>query len=318
MNIDAATDIPATNTLLDCLASLQSSGKLPIHEPSLAFRIHTGREPSPGESEYRLRGEVKKGDLFSAVTLGARLINDDGILQNIEEGERLLRNAAENGNVLAQIRLAAHLLSGRRLTQDRDRALLWLRRASATTPAQIGALGSYLWGKSVAAHRLDAPLLAEDAAVLCEEAIRQGFKQAGMILAYLIRRGEITAEARPSLDDLLSPYLEKNQPFALANQALRLARGIQCPVDWAQADAVFDRIPTSEEIFDWWYARSRENDAEGHLVVGWLDRYTLAIDPDGLGAAERFELAKQDGWTPPDWIMGRLEGALQRNAIKGV
>jgi TPR repeat protein len=253
-----------------------------------------------------LNRAIEHGDKFAAVAYGVRLLVGRGVEQNSAEGERLLREAAENdGILLAHIRLGAHLIGGWGLPRDRRAGLLWLRRVGATSPPQITRLGTYLSNKSLAARRTDAMLLREEAAILCEEGVRQGVLPGQMIIAYLIRRGEIDATSRPSLDELLSEHVKKDQPFALVNQALRLARGVQCEVDWAKADEVFSRIPTSEEIFDWWYARARDCDPEGDIVVAWLARYGLIVDPDGMDVAERFKRGSRGGWEPPDWILQR-------------
>ena len=55
-------------------------------------------------------------------------------------------------------------------------------------------------------------------------------------LAYLVRRVELLAEDFPSLDELLSAGLAARHEFVRMNQALRLARGVQCDVDWDSAD----------------------------------------------------------------------------------
>jgi hypothetical protein len=62
-------------------------------------------------------------------------------------------------------------------------------------------------------------------------------------LAYLLRRGELPAEDFPPLDELLSAGLAARHEFARMNQALRLARGVQCDVDWESADRLVAELP---------------------------------------------------------------------------
>lgn len=270
---------------------------------NICFDASSGPKTSE-EGLVWLNRAIAAGDKFAAVAYGVRLLVGQGVEQNSAEGERLLREAAENdGILLAHIRLGAHLIGGWGLPRNRRAGLLWLRRVGGTSPEKITRLGTYLSNKSLAARRTDAMLLREEAAILCEEGVRQGVLQGQMIIAYLIRRGEINVAGRPSLDALLSEFVKRNQPFALVNEALRRARGVQCETDWKAADAVFSRVPTSEEIFDWWYARARDCDPEGEIVVAWLARYGLIVDPDGLDVAERFKRGRRGGWEPPEWIM---------------
>ena len=145
-----------------------------------------------------------------------------------------------------------------------------------------------------------------------QKALRRGSRIASLNLAYLLRRGEIVDTSLPSLDELLSEHLKEGNSFAFVNQALRLARGIQCITDWKEADALFGRLQDSSNVLEWWFARSREGDPEGHLVTGWLGRHQLATDPDGFGIARRMDLARSGGWSPPEWM--NHPATAQRNS----
>src|SRR5260221_9220092 len=144
--------------------------------------------------------------------------------------------------------------------------------------------------------------LAKEASVLFQEALRQGNRIASLNLAYLLRRGEIADASCVSLDELLSEHLKQNDSFAFVNQALRLARGVQCSIDWKAADVLVKKLEDSISVFEWWFTRSQEGDPEGHLVTGWLGRHHLAIDPDGFQVARRMDLARRGGWPVPEWM----------------
>src|SRR5258708_17482013 len=120
--------------------------------------------------------------------------------------------------------------------------------------------------------------LAKEASVLFQEALRQGNGIAALNLAYLLRRGEIADASCASFDELLSTYLKQEHSFALVNQALRLAKGIQCLTDWEAADTLFRKLKNNGHVLEWWFARSQEGDPGRHLVTDWLRRHHLAAE----------------------------------------
>lgn len=263
-------------------------------------------EPSSelrAEAERWLEKAIDLGSHQATIVLGTRLITGAGLSGDPERGEQLLRKAAHGGSQLAHIRLGVYLLSGRGLAQDREEALRWLRRVGVTRPSQLQFVNYYLYQKSLTAlSRTQARLLAEEAGVLFYESVQQGNIGDQMNLAYLIRRGEIDPKPYPSLDELLSQHLQQNEPYALINQALRLAKGVECAVDWQLADILVGKIRAAGDVLKWWFARSTESDAEGHLVTGWLVRRHLALDPEQQTLARRMELARAGGWGAPQWM----------------
>ncbi len=267
---------------------------------------------SSAEGERWLRNAVEHGHRLAMINLGTRLITGNGLARNPERGERLLREAARQGSQIAMIKLGTYLLSGWGLDRNQEEGLHWLRCSGATNASQLLELGLYLYQKSLAATVKAARGLAKEASILFQEARRQGNPIASLNLAYLLRRGEITEASFPSLDELLSEHLKQKDSFALVNQALRLARGIQCNTDWKAADALFGKLLDSGNVLEWWFARSREGDPEGHLVTGWLGRHQLATDPDGFQIERRMDLARDEGWLVPEWM--NYPAAAQQNS----
>src|SRR6266566_1627242 len=257
---------------------------------------------SSAEGERWLSIAVEHGHRLAVVNLGTRLITGNGLALDPEHGERLLREAAQQGSQIAMIKVGTHLLSGWGLDPNQEEGLRWLRRAGATNASQLLELGLYMYQKSLTATTKAARGLAKEAGILFQEARRQGNRTASLNLAYLLRRGEITDASCPSLDELLSEHLKEKDSFAFVNQALRLARGIQCNTDWKAADALFGKLQDSGNVLGWWFARSREGDPEGHLVTGWLGRHQLAIDPGGFQVGQRMDLAREGGWLVPEWM----------------
>jgi TPR repeat protein len=262
----------------------------------------TGTPESAVEGERWLGTAVDRGYRPAVVNLGTRLITGIGLAPVPEDGERLLREAAHRGSQIAMMKLGIYLLSGWGLQYNREDGLLWLRRAGATNASQLLELGLYLYQKSRTATSKAAFGMAKEASVLFQEARSQGSRIASLNLAYLLRRGEIMGDSYPSLDELLLEHLRQKDSFAFVNQALRLARGIQCDADWRAADALFGELQESATVLEWWFARSREGDAEGHLVTGWLGRHQLAMDPDGFELGHRMNLARSGGWLVPEWM----------------
>jgi hypothetical protein len=267
------------------------------------YELDENETPGPStQGERWLRTAVGRGYRLAVVNLGTRLITGNGLAPHPEQGERLLREAAREGSQIAMIKLGTYLLSGCGLDHNQEEGLRWLRRAGATNADQLLELGLYVYQKSLAATTKAARGLAKEARVLFQEARRQGNPIASLNLAYLLRRGEITDDGCPSLDELLSEHLKQKDSFAFVNQALRLARGIQCNIDWKAADALFGKLQDTGSVLEWWFARSQEGDPEGHLVTGWLSRHHLAVDPDGFQVAQRMDLARNGGWLVPEWM----------------
>jgi len=288
------------------LGRLKKSAELgsPFAMEKLAeYELDENETPGPSaEGERWLRNAVERGHRLAMVNLGTRLITGNGLAADPAQGERLLREVARAGSQIAMIKLGTYLLSGWGLNRDHEEGLRWLRRAGATNADQLLELGLHLYLKSLTAMTKTACGLAKEASVLFQEARRQGNPIASLNLAYLLRRGEITDASCQSLDELLSEYLKQKDSFAFVNQALRLARGIQCNTDWKAADALFGKLQDSGSVLEWWFARSREGDPEGHLVTGWLCRHRLAIDPDGFQVCQRMDWARNGGWMVPEWM----------------
>ncbi len=258
---------------------------------------------SSAQGERWLRTAVERGYRLAMVNLGTRLMRGNGLAPDPEQGERLLCEAAQQGSQIAMIKLGTYLLSGWGLNHNREQGLRWLLRAGATNADQVLELGLHLYQKSLSATSTKAKRgLAEEAGVLFREALQQGNRIAGLNLAYLLRRGEIADAFCPSLDELLSEPLKQEDSFALVNQALRLAKGIQCNVDWQAADILCARVKDCGNVLEWWFARSQEGDPEGQIVTGWLGRHKLAVDPNGFEIAQRMDLARRGGWLVPDWM----------------
>lgn len=255
------------------------------------------------EAEQWLERSIEHGNRQAAISLASRLIAGAGLSADPHRGKQLLVDLANDGSQLAHVKLGVCLLSGQALTENREEGLRWLRRIGATEANHMSVLAYYIYMKSMAAStKGGARILAGDAAVLLQEAVRCGNHEEAVNLAYLIRRGEISGSSQLPVEELLATYVSQERPFALINQALRIASGFECTTDWHVANILIGKIRDTEGVLSWWHARSTEGDAEGHLVTGWLVRQGLAPDPDQIALAQRMDLARKGGWTVPGWM----------------
>jgi hypothetical protein len=132
----------------------------------------------------------------------------------------------------------------------------------------------------------------------------------GNNLFYMLRRNE----TQSLVDDgdphaLVDALVLQKQGFAIANKALALAAGFACKVDWHAADALIASVPDDQvhTLVSWWHDLAKSEDAEGHLVLGWLTQHGKAADPDGWPARRRFTEANHLGWNVPDWLVAGAE-----------
>lgn len=255
------------------------------------------------EAQQWLHRSIQHGYRQAAVILGSRLIVGAGMALDPQQGQQLLIEAAKQGSQLAHVKLGVYLLSGQGLSQNRNEGLRWLRRIGATEANHISQLASYVHIKSIAAATPgSARILAEEAAVLYFESVQRGNRGEEVNLAYLLRRKEISPSPYPSIETLLATHLQQGNPVAAVNQALRLAAGIGCAIDWHAADTLISKIRAGTAVLKGWWARSQEGDPESHLVTAWLVRHGLTIDPDKIPLRDRMDLARDGGWTVPDWM----------------
>jgi TPR repeat protein len=268
---------------------------------SLAVWILDEALGAPEQGWALLRQAARAGFLAASAELGVRLLSGVGIAPDIAEGERWLRAAATGGDRLAMILLGRYLATGLYLPLSPE-GNEWLAHAGAPG-AEVLRLGLQVYLRSLngitpAIRRR----LAQEAASLFLQGHIQGDITSSTNLGYLVRRGDVVSDAYPSLDELFSGGLAQGAPFAIVNEALRKAAGIQCASDWRAADRMFAELPGSSGVLEWWLARSQTGDPEGHLVLGWLARHGLTADPDGLAPRQRLLMARTDEWNLPEWM----------------
>ncbi|MBZ4334447.1 tetratricopeptide repeat protein [Corallococcus sp. AS-1-12] len=307
-----------------------------------AYRLFTGNgyQRDSKEGQRWLTMAAKKNLTSAMINLGIRFVEGDHVVQNRETGERWLRKAVRLGSIYAQSQLATLALDGK-IDIEKEEALSMLdKAASAGDASAIGELAFRLrlgLGQSRDKEKADHWLREAERRNRMNTLVAMGHYARGRAenspgdfaiaakhfkseshddtnsaanLAYMIRRGETGGLADlPALEKLLNPGVTEGEPGAIINEALRRAQGADCIVDWRRADeliALLHRGKGSAEvrlISNWWLTMAQAfDDGEGHLVLGWLARHRLIVDPQGLTVAQRMELARERFWIVPEWM----------------
>ncbi len=211
-----------------------------------------------------LKKLVRLDDTDGMLALGSRYLDGDGVEKDIREGLKLLNRALEAGEGSAGALLGRYYY-------------------------QIGNL--------------------EISTMNLVKGVELGSENASNNLSFVLRRGEaIGYTGKFTVDDLLLKLVEKRELFSIVNYALCLAKGFQCQRDWRKADELFSSLSDAngsvKDVLEWWhkYLIFKNDDAEGHLVVGWVVRQNFIKDPDNLTVAERMTKARQGGWDVPGWM----------------
>lgn len=277
-------------------------GFLPLAEALIDLR--------PGDADNAegveiLERAVESGSTLAMVTLGTRLIKGDGMPLDRSGGISHLVKAGLSGDRVAMIILG--LLEYQEcVPHERGSEVSpWFYYAGAKNGKAIPRLGSHIYSRARASVTKKArQRLAEFAAECFKIGISKGYEDAFscLNLAYLARRGEATLPSEVSLSSLLEGSLAKQIPFAIVNEALRLASGFDSEIDWNGADRLFSILPGGVGIFEWWRICMIEGDPEGHLVLAWLRRWCLIGANDGLSPAEHLERAASIYNDIPEWM----------------
>ena len=260
------------------------------------------RDAARGEAILRQSAEC--GQLTAMCSLGHRLVEGDGVRQDCPSGESLIRNAAKLGERLSMIILSLRLESEGRPVEDLEEGAYWRRRAGANSAQMLPNLGSYVYARSLSAFTpRERRRIANVAAILFLRGYEQSDIGSALNLAYLIRRHEVPKDRFPSFEKLVQGPLDSKVPSAIVNYALHLVGGRPAEDDaWRAADKLCSTLSSSSGIMEWWGGRASEGLAEGHIVIAWMVRWRLAMDPDALSLTGRLNLARNAGEDVPQWM----------------
>lgn len=244
--------------------------------------------------------------------LGSRLLDGRGVSPNTEEGERWLRKAAEAGEGQAMRVLGSRLLDGRGVSPNAEEGEQWLRKAAEAgdSSARLN-LGYFIYRRAIVQG--DPPVAYREAGCLFLAAWEED-RSAANNLAYMVRRGEFTAEGL-NVEILLSDLVNEDDTFALVNLALHIIRASSTAGAWEEADALLARAVASSGIagvVGWWTGTAQRGDPEGVLVTALLWRHGYGgADPDQVAAW--WDIAGAADWT----ILPERRGRYAPNSVSG-
>jgi TPR repeat protein len=229
------------------------------------------------------------------------MLFEGGIVPKDEkEGKRLLRKLVQLENIDGIIELADRLLYGNGVEENYQEAFKLLTHLLEKGEGTAGGLlGRYHYERNN----------MQMATFYLQRGVELNSENAMNNLAFMIRRGEVVGDSRVlPINDLLLDLVNKNDLYATINYALCFAKGFQREKDWQKADELFSSLSSAEnspkEALTWWHKVliAKNNDPEGHLVIGWLVRHKFITDPDNLTILQRLTKAREGGWDVPDWM----------------
>src|SRR5258708_8110952 len=114
---------------LDSIVLLKRQGKSSVKNIVSPSSFRGWLESSPSEGERWLRNHAQDGDLYAMEKLGLRLLTGDGLLKSLEEGLAWLKKSAELCNPFAMEKLAEYELDEDETPGSSAEGERWLRNA---------------------------------------------------------------------------------------------------------------------------------------------------------------------------------------------
>lgn len=247
------------------------------------------------KGEKLIRQLIQGGVQEAAHLYASRLINGDGLQKHVSDGVNRLKRLADNGMKEAMLEYGIRLKKGKKIGRNAIKGNNLIKKVVES----ISSDNCHAFG--MLAYKLGDYEIATE---LFMRAFIKGNHHSGTSLAYMLRRNEI--KGRESLNNiylLLQDSLEVNSDTAVINLALTIiAPNESDEANWQYADFLIKNLFKCSSAANWWYeSAKRENDYEGHLVIGWLVKYGIIRDPDNFSYKDRFNIAKAK-WNIPDWM----------------
>jgi TPR repeat protein len=309
----------------------------------LGVRLLEGRgfEKDLEEGRSWLRKAAETEDPQAMFLLGERLLEGRGFEQDLEEGQSWLRKAEEAGDVDAKWLL--NNLVEKNLPQpgparqialgDKDprkhilkMARLWASSPTSTTKLQsevdtlqkLDRDNSNYAGLVAAAIRCYQHLEAEG------DLLAVQYRYIGIIFLilnhlfrddhrsnvyYCARRGYLAPPLPVELPDMKGWGVDPetgspDDPIWAMNISLaELAGGTFTD----EAAGHLQKTENLVKVVNWSHQRACKGDAEGHLVLGWLQQLGLQQDPDGWSTRRRLEMARELGSPHADRLLSHYK-----------
>jgi hypothetical protein len=141
----------------------------------------------------KLRARAEQGDVEAQLILAARYANGVGVERDMPKAAEWYRKAAEQGNAVAQVNLGALYAAGRGVPPDDAQAAAWYRMAAE----QGNVLGQFNLGVFYALGR-GVPQDHAQAVALYRKAAEQGLPEAKSELARMEQAGIIGSPKSPA------------------------------------------------------------------------------------------------------------------------
>ncbi len=256
---------------------------------NLAQRYYTG-DKLPQDSKKAtkvLLDAIERRSLEAMYILGQHLLLGKYVDQDVDQGRILLKQAADKGLKVAVRNYAKLLLNNEYFDTDEEQGVNMLESAYQDGDMEAGfELGIFIYKQKK---------LMNEAVQYFYNTYKGKYKSSAVSLLYMYRRKEIHIKLDLDINLLIEDL--KKQGTLLSEINLALYELFLSPDDskaWQQADKVFSSLKIEgEEEIEWWRDLAEEGDAEGHLVLAWLQRHNKILDPEGLTLVERFELAEE-------------------------
>lgn len=249
------------------------------------------------KGEKLLRKISQKEKLDVDYLLARRYLEGDGLRKHISKGTNMLIKAVNGMSNDAMLEYGIRLKNGLKLTKNIAKGEELIEKATKkASPNELTHLG-------IIAYELKDFELATK---LLFSAYEDGYTDgSGTSLAYMKRRNEINKDiSLPSIFILLEQGLSNAKSTAILNLAISMVKDENMDDEWKKADSIINNLDISLKNIDWWREMAdKDDDVEGHLVLGWLGKYRKIEDIDGITFKNRFIKVMDKGWFIPKWML---------------
>lgn len=252
------------------------------------------------KGEKLIRQLIQEGVQKAAHLYASRLIDGDGLQKHVSDGVNRLKRLADNGVKEAMLEYGIRLKKGKKVGKNVNKGNNLIKQVLES----ISSDDCHAFG--ILAYKLDDYEIATE---LFTRAFNKGNHHSGTSLAYMLRRNEIRGtEPFNNIYLLLQNSLEVNSDTAVINLALTIITdNDSAEANWQYADLLIKNLFKCTSTASWWYeSAKKKNDYEGHLIIGWLVKYSIVPDPDNFSYKDRFNIARTK-WNIPDWLMNEYD-----------
>lgn len=281
--------------------------------------------------EELLQKLIDKKDKMALINYINRLCLGQGLTKNVDKAKMLLVKYAEDKWANAMYILGYHLVKGEYFGQDLEEGFNLLHAASdlGSTEAKEFLGNSYLKGEIIdidfqkgfhlleevyklgdleVGHNLGLEYYKignfEKATKYFYELFKQGVTSSAISLLYMYRRNELADSIYVNMTHVLKVLEKRKTSLGDINLALYHIGKSQEISAWREADNIVGEVTVDDigQAVKWWGDLANiNNDPEGHLVLGWLQRHGKISDPDGLTIIERYNLIS-NYFEIPHWL----------------